>query len=85
MSCIISKGQPDHSMGKFPNRANPNKFQKQKLTFCFPKVPRLTNFVTRGLMTVGVALNGIPIRPYTADYFDSNAKRGFSKNSSSGW
>ena len=36
-------------------------------------------------MTVGVASNGIPIRPYTADYFDSNAKRGFSKNSSSGW
>ena len=85
MSCIISKGQPDHSMGKFPNRANPNKFQKQKLTFCFPKVPRLTNFVTRGLMTVGVALNGIPIRPYTADYFDPNATRGFSKNPSSGW
>ena len=72
-------------MGKFPNRANPNKFQKQKLTFCFPKVPRLTNFVTRGLMTVGVALNGIPIRPYTADYFDPNATRGFSKNPSSGW
>ena len=50
-----------------------------------PKVPKLSNSVTRGLMTVGVASNGIPIRPYTADYFDSNAKRGFSKNSSSGW
>ena len=85
MSCIISEGKPDHMMGKFPNKANPNKFREQKLTFCFPKVPKLTNFVTRGQMTVGVALNGIPIRPYPADYFDTNAKRSFSLNLSSGW
>ena len=85
MNCITSDGIPNHTIGKFPNKANPNKFRKQQLTFCFPKVPKLSNSVTRGLMTVGVASNGIPIRPYTADYFDSNAKRGFSKNSSSGW
>ncbi len=36
-------------------------------------------------MTVGVALNGIPIRPHTADYFDASSKRGFSKNPSSGF
>ena len=85
MNCITSDGIPNHTIGKFPNKANPNKFRKQQLTFCFPKVPKLSSSVTRGLMTVGVASNGIPIRPYTADYFDSNAKRGFSKNSSSGW
>ena len=36
-------------------------------------------------MTVGVSITGIPIRPYTAEYFDINAKRGFSKNPESGW
>ncbi len=85
MTCITSNGVPDHRIGKFPNRANPNEFKEQKLTFCFPTVPRLTNDVTWGLMTVGVSIAGIPIRPYTADYFDKNSKRGFSKNPSSGW
>ena len=85
MTCISSNGIPDHEIGKFPNRANPNEFREQQLTFCFPSVPRLTERVTWGLMTVGVSTSGIPLRPYTAEYFDPATKRGFSKNSSSGW
>ena len=85
LTCLISTGKPNHQIGRFPNKANPNKFREQTLTFCFPTVPKLTNFVTWGQMTVGVTLNGIPIRPYTADYFDPNTRRGFSKNPSSGW
>ena len=85
MTCISSNGVPNHEIGKFPNRANPNEFRKQKLAFCFPTVPRLTGNVTRGLMTVGVSIAGIPIRPYTAEYFDPNTKQGYSKNPSSGW
>ena len=85
MTCIYSNGVPDHEIGKFPNRSNPNEFKDQKLTFCFPTVPRLTDNWTWGLMTVGVSIAGIPIRPYTAEYFDINAKRRFSKNPSSGW
>ena len=30
MTCISSNGVPDHEIGKFPNRANPNKVKKQK-------------------------------------------------------
>ena len=85
MTCIYSDGIPNHKIGKFPNRANPNEFKEQKLTFCFPKIPRLTKNLTWHLMTVGVSIYGIPIRPYTAEYFDPRAKRGFSKNPSSGW
>ena len=33
--CIISNGVPNHEIGKFPTKGNPNKFQKQKLRFCF--------------------------------------------------
>ena len=85
MTCISSNGVPDHKIGKFPNRANPNEFKAQELTFCFPTVPRFADNLTWGLMTVGVTVSGIPIRPYTAEYFDINAKRKFSKNPSSGW
>ena len=85
ITCIYSNGVPQHQIGKFPNRANPNKFILQKLTFCFPTTPILTKKITRGLTTVGVTNYGIPIRPYTAEYFDANSQKRYSKNSSSGW
>ena len=85
LTCISSNGMPAHETGKFPNRANPNKLREQNLSFCFPSVPRLTKTVTWGLTTTGVSIRGIPIRPYTAEYFDANTKRGFSKNPASGW
>ena len=85
MSCLFSDGIPKHQIGKFPNKANPNKLMKQNLTFCFPTKPALTNRVTWGLMTVGVSLNGIPFRPYTADFYDKKSLTGFSDDPSSGW
>ena len=85
MKCIYSNGIPNHTIGKFPNKANPNEFKQQNLIFCFPRFPRLTENVTWGLMTVGVTITGIPIRPFTAEYFDPSAKRGYSKNPLSGW
>ena len=85
MNCITSDGSPSDTTGMFPNRANPNKFRKLKLTFCFLKFLNFRILLPGGQMTDGVSLSGIPIRPYTADYFDSNAKRDFSKNSSSSW
>ena len=84
MTCISSNGTPNHEIGKFPNRANPNHFKEQKLSFCFPTFPQLTEKVTWGLMTVGVSIKGIPFRPFTAEYFDPTAKKGYSKNPSSG-
>lgn len=85
LTCISSNGTPNHEMGAFPNRANPNSFRPQSLTFCFPTTPRMADQVTTGLMTVGVSVTGVPIRPYTAGYYDPNGRRGFSKDPSSGW
>ena len=85
MTCILSNGVPDHNIGKFPNKANPNTLIEQKLKFCFPSKPHITENKTLGLMTVGVFLNGVPMRPYTAEYLDLTSKRGFSKNPASGW
>ena len=85
MTCINSNGVPEHEIGRFPNRANPNEFKKHSLSFCFPTIPRLTKNVKWGLMTVGVSSAGIPIRPYTAEYFDLSKRNRYSKNSGSGW
>ena len=35
--------------------------------------------------SVGIALNGVQFRPGTADYYDAQSPRGFSRDSSSGW
>ena len=35
--------------------------------------------------TVGIAKNGIIIRPGAVDYFDASSPRGHSRNRSSGW
>ena len=81
-TCIASNGAPNHAMGRFPNRANPNSFKVQTLTFCFPSNPQRSNTVTDGLMTVGVSLTGIPFRPYTAGYYDPNGRRGIGRTES---
>ena len=85
MTCIASNGLPNHDMGEFPNRANPNAFQAQSLRFCIATEPQLTNDVTHGEMTVDVTLTGLPIRPYTAGYCDPNGRRGMGCDPSSGW
>ncbi len=85
MTCITSNGAPDHDMGQFPNRANPNAFREQELTFCFPANPQLAGDTTEGLMTVGVSVTGVPIRPYTAGYYDPDGRRELSRDPSSGW
>lgn len=85
MTCITSNGAPNHDMGQFPNRANPNAFREQTIRFCFPTEPKRSSKLTEGLMTVGVSLTGVPIRPYIAGYYDPNGRRGISQDSSSGW
>ncbi len=84
-TCITSNGSPNHDIGRFPNRANPNAFRAQTLEFCFPTAPQMSDTVTTGLMTVGVSLTGIPFRPYTAGYYDPEGRAGIGDNPASGW
>ena len=82
--CIISNGVPNHEIGKFPTKGNPNKFKKQKLRFCFSKKPLRNSDYSYIVSTVGVTLTGIPIRPATAAWYDENSFKKHSKNKSSG-
>lgn len=84
-TCIMSNGTPNHSIGQFPNRGNPNRFKAQKVSYCFPTKPVKTNNKTDRAKTIGITLTGIPIRPGTADWYDGSTPRGFSRNRRSGW
>lgn len=84
--CFKGNGLPNHGTGQFPNRGNPNRISEQNIHLCVDANPiRLSvpNMNHRG--SVGIALNGVQLRPATADYYDPNSPRGFSKDRSSGW
>lgn len=83
--CISSDGTPTHSIGKFPNRGNPNAFKKQNVRVCVDATPTLTGRVDGRANASGISLTGIFFRPGTADYYDASSPRGFSRNSRSGW
>ncbi len=83
--CISSNGVPNHDIGTFPNSGNPNRFQSQSIRYCFDATPSRNSRPTLNTPTVGIALNGIPIRPGTADWYDASSPRGHSRDRSSGW
>ncbi|MEM6303974.1 MAG: YHYH protein [Pseudomonadota bacterium] len=82
--CVSSDGMPDHATGTFPNRNNPHAMQRQNLQFCVPLNPVRGNTAQEVAVT-GIAINGVKIRPGTADYYDARSPRGHSRDRSSGW
>jgi len=82
--CITSDGLPDHETGKFPTRGNPNRISRQNIRFCVDATPEYGGRA-REVQTVGIALNGIIIRPGTADWYDASSPRKHSRDRSSGW
>jgi hypothetical protein len=68
---ITADGIPDHETGRFPNRGNPNTIRAQDYDFRTPLVPKPVAgprpFV--GGWVFGVALNGVPFDPLTAEFF----------------
>ena len=83
--CISSNGLPNHSTGRFPNSGNPNSISEQQFRFCVDATPVKGRVATANRGTVGIAVNGIPIRPGTADFWDPNGRRGFSRQGDRAW
>jgi hypothetical protein len=81
---IRANGLPDHPAGQFPRRGNPNRISSQSYAFHLPVTPRALEKPTpvQG-MIFGVALNGIPFDPGTAEFWNGDpnwnyeAKSGF--------
>jgi hypothetical protein len=68
---VEADGLPNHETGRFPNRGNPNTIRAQAYDFRVPLVSKLVAgprpFV--GGWVFGVALNGVPFDPLTAEFF----------------
>ena len=70
---IQSNGIPDHVPGQFPNRGNPNTIRPIPHTYQVPVKPTISTNpgVGRGAL-FGVAINGIPFDPGTAEIWNND-------------
>lgn len=72
---IKSNGWPDHAPGEFPRRGNPNAVAPQNYTFKVPLKPALAKEAPpRGMWWWGVALNGVPFEPGTAETWKNDPR-----------
>lgn len=70
---IESNGIPEHSVGAFPNDYNPNVIAPQKYVYKLPTEPKAAEHRTRGGNSVfGVAVNGVPFDPGTAELWNND-------------
>ena len=82
---IVSNGIPDHEPGRFPNRGNPNAITTQEHRFRLPLHPTEADEPTPlGLSPFGVAINGVPFDPGTADFWNGDRESGWQYEALSG-
>lgn len=82
---ISSNGIPVHPIGRFPNRRNPNRVSEQRYEFRVAVRPQQVDKVTwlqHG--SFGVAVNGVPFDPFTAEYWRFNRNSGWRYEALSG-
>lgn len=74
---ITSNGIPDHAVGAYPNRGNPNRISAQSYDFSVTTSPRQGRArETRGSL-FGVAVNGVPFDPGAAEFWQGNPRSGW--------
>jgi hypothetical protein len=68
---IHSNAIPDHATGQFPNPHNPNSISEQDINFQVTASPtRAGRFQIAQWWNFGVAVNGVPFEPFTAEFWD---------------
>jgi hypothetical protein len=75
---ITANGVPDHPTGRFPNANNPNGLSPQRYRFTIPAKPVANAKPTplpRGLF--GIAVNGVPFDPGTAEMWHNDRASGW--------
>ena len=73
---ISSDGLPNHETGNFPNSGNPNSISEQDHDFRVALKPEYKATAT-AVQLPGVALNGIPLEPGTAEAFNNDPSTGW--------
>jgi YHYH protein len=75
---IRSNGIPDHKVGEFPNRGNPNQIAPQQYEFRIPLHPTVAGKATRaGMGPFGVAINGVVFDPSAAEWWNDDPRSGW--------
>ncbi len=83
---ITSNGWPDHPPGAFPRRGNPNALTAQSYTLRVPVKPRMSETPERrGGWWWGVALNGVPFEPGTAETWNNDRQSGWRYEAATGF
>ena len=83
---IKSNGWPDHTPGTFPRRGNPNTIATQNYSFRVPTKPKASEQPERrGGWWWGVALNGIPFEPGTAETWNNDPQSGWRYEAATGF
>lgn len=78
---FTSNAIPNHQVGAFPNPGNPNTISAQSFSLSVDLTPQIASSTTSAQgYIVGVLLNGVPIEPYTAEFF-----RGSSGSTNRDW
>lgn len=75
---IVANGVPDHLVGRFPNRDNPNRIAAQRHRFSVPLKP-VASARPRPVRNqiFGVALNGVVFDPATAEAWQNDMSSGW--------
>ena len=67
---ITCNSIPKHKVGKFPNAGNPNRIEKQSITWKLPLNPKQNDDATAfDLGTFGVGVNGVIFDPQAAEWY----------------
>ncbi|MCD6052412.1 MAG: hypothetical protein K0Q55_3830, partial [Verrucomicrobia bacterium] len=70
---IRANGLPDHLPGQFPNRGNPSTIRAQTYTFKVPAKPQAAPSLSSSRAAFfGIALNGVPFEPGTAEFWNGD-------------
>ena len=79
---IETNAIPNHATGQFPGPGHPPAISAQKLTFCMPVAPKANEKAAKiqGPATWGVALNGVPLDPNTAEYWNRDRSSGWNED-----
>jgi hypothetical protein len=76
---IVANGLPDHRTGRFPNADNPNGIRAQRHRFTMPAEPVANEQPTPlGRRPFGIAVNGVPFDPGTAEAWLNDLTSGWS-------
>lgn len=83
---ILSNGWPDHAPGAFPRRGNPNALSPQQYAFRVPVDPvKAERPVGSSGFWWGVAVNGVPFEPGTAETWKNERGSGWRYEAATGF